>query len=406
MATSPPTIARERDAALDGLRGVAILLVLLAHMQLPPGGLPLDHAVYSARIAGSTGVDLFFVLSGFLITGVLLDALGDQHYFRNFYARRALRTLPLYYGAVLFLLFVWPLITPDGPAPLAALRKEQWWYWLHATNVLSVLPGPWRSPYNTGHFWSLAVEEQFYAVWPVVVLVCARRQWLMRVCAACVMTAFALRLALALGGVSEKWIHQLPVTRMDTLAIGAALAVLARRPGGLAAYVVSARRVLNVAAPVFAVLFAIYMTWHRAGPLFLSVGYSAAALAFGALLVVADGPLRGPFSHPLLRFFGKYSYGIYIIHFPLLPVIDWVAESAYATPTLWGSALPGQVVFFAGGLAISTVPAVVLWYAYERPFLSLKRFFPRVSTARTARPRLLRPCCTPQAPGTHAPESG
>jgi peptidoglycan/LPS O-acetylase OafA/YrhL len=374
--------ANDHDVALEGLRGVAILLVLLVHVQLPFRPAAIDYMVYNARVAGNEGVTLFFVLSGFLITGVLLDTRAEAHYFRNFYARRALRTLPLYYLAVAALLFVWPHISPFGTAPLAAFRREQWWFWLHGTNVLATIPGPWRTPYNSGHFWSLAVEEQFYLVWPFVVLACVSRRWLLRTAALCIGLAFVIRLVMATHGASERWLHGMPFTRMDTLAVGAALAVFAREPGGLAAHVPAARRIAVWAAVIFAGLFAAYMTRHWGRPLFFSVGYSASALACGALLIlVSAGPLGGAFSHPVLRFFGKYSYGIYIIHAPLVAALDDFATTATVFPRAWGSSLPGQLVFFVGGVTASTVAAVVVWHLWERPWLSLKRFFPRVDPA-------------------------
>jgi peptidoglycan/LPS O-acetylase OafA/YrhL len=377
-----PDGSSDRDVALEGFRGLAILLVLLVHVQLPFRPTVVDSTVYNVRVAGNEGVTLFFVLSGFLITGVLLDTRAGAHYFRNFYARRALRTLPLYYLAVLALLFVWPYVSPYGTAPLAAFRREQWWYWLHGTNILEALPGPWRAPYNTGHFWSLAVEEQFYLVWPFVIFACASRRSALRVAAVCIGLAFVIRLVLATHGASEKWLHGLPFTRMDTLAIGAALAVLAREPGGLAAHVPAARKIVVWAALIFAGLFGVYMTSHEARTLFFSVGYSASALTCGALLVlVSAGPLRNAFSHPTLRFFGKYSYGIYIIHPPLVAALDGFATTATLVPTVWGSSLPGQLVFFVGGVTASTVAAVVVWHLWERPWLSLKRYFPRVDPA-------------------------
>jgi peptidoglycan/LPS O-acetylase OafA/YrhL len=141
--------------ALDGVRGLAICLVLAAHFRILPRSVAIVRGLDSVQFLGYTGVDLFFVLSGFLITGILLDARrATPHYFRNFYARRALRILPLYYGAVAVLVLILPLFHRHT-LPLQVLQRNQWWYWLHATNVLSATgdpssttrgtSGPWRS---------------------------------------------------------------------------------------------------------------------------------------------------------------------------------------------------------------------------------------------------------------------
>jgi peptidoglycan/LPS O-acetylase OafA/YrhL len=178
---------------------VAVLLVLLLHFQLPPGPTMADRWLHVAQTAGYGGVDLFFVLSGFLITGVLLDAKGAPRYFRTFYVRRALRVLPLYYATLIALLWIVPLAVPSLAVMAAALRMRQWWYWLHGTNILGAMHVRWSAPFYTAHFWSLAIEEQFYAMWPVIVLVCGRRR-LLQVCAWGCVAALVLRGGLALGG--------------------------------------------------------------------------------------------------------------------------------------------------------------------------------------------------------------
>ena len=364
--------------ALDGLRGIAILFVLIAHFRLASNASLTDHIYNVTAAAGYSGVDLFFVLSGFLITGILLDAKtrGRHTYFRNFYARRALRILPLYYGFIAFLILVWPRIHAITP-PLVLLQHNQWWYWLHATNFLWATSGAAALPYNTGHFWSLAVEEQFYLVWPVVVLLCSERQ-LLRVCIGCVVGALLLRIGMVIGGVSDFWIYALPVTRMDTLACGAALAVVARSPEGVARYRGLAGPVALGAAVAWGALYGLAEQWPAIDPLFRTVGYSAAAAMYGGALVLAvTAPAGAVVASPFLRFFGKYSYGMYVLHEPLLAVIRPWLTRATRVPTLFGTLLPAQAVYFVLATAATAAAAFVCWHVYERPFLSLKRFFPR-----------------------------
>jgi len=157
--------------ALDGLRGIAIILVMLHHFTYyrPTSG--IDEQIVSVLIFFWTGVDLFFVLSGFLITGILLDTRGNERYFTSFYARRILRIFPLYY-LILFLALV---VLPKFPAVHTVLIGQdasvdlppQWPYWLYLTNF-SIADRGWVHGW-VDVAWSLAIEEQFYLIWPLVV---------------------------------------------------------------------------------------------------------------------------------------------------------------------------------------------------------------------------------------------
>src|SRR5215470_6104122 len=217
---------------LDGVRGLAILLVLAVHFV--GNATPVT---WGERLAvklgnyGVLGVDLFFVLSGFLITGLLLDSKGDPHYFRNFYARRTLRIFPLYYFVLALLFIVIPAAVTIPPA-LEEARRHQAWLWTYTTNFFIAAKASWALSY-VSHFWSLAIEEHFYLLWPLVVF-SFRRQTLERICIAVIVAALALRIGLLLGGVSELSVSVLTPCRIDTLCVGALLAAVARREGGAA----------------------------------------------------------------------------------------------------------------------------------------------------------------------------
>jgi len=164
------------------------------HFLRGPGGTPVDLSSAIAD-AGWIGVDLFFVISGFLITGILLEARGGRRYFRNFYARRVLRILPLYYGYLALLLLL------SGSAIGKALgagyfADHQVWFWTHTTNWLLLrTPGPGGAgAAGFGALWSLALEEQFYLVWPTVVAV-ASTEALRRICLGVIVGSLILRIA-------------------------------------------------------------------------------------------------------------------------------------------------------------------------------------------------------------------
>ena len=225
----PLTIAATADPArveaLDGLRGFAILAVVAFHAMFLDVGLlggarPAPTDVYpTLALLGWCGVDVFFVLSGFLITGILLRSKGAPGYFRNFYARRALRIFPLYYLVVGLLLF--------GLGRPATSGAEKASYLLYYQNVRYALVGEGSFDAARLVTWSLAIEEQFYLVWPTVVWLCSRRA-LVGVCIAVVVGAIALRLWLLAGGLHTT--HFLTPCRLDTLAVGALLALLPPPP--------------------------------------------------------------------------------------------------------------------------------------------------------------------------------
>src|SRR5437762_3573688 len=148
---------------LDAIRGVAILMVIF-HNQTPKyPSLHLQHIFAN----GWMGVDLFFVLSGFLITGILIDTKQSEGYFRNFYARRCLRIWPLYYALIVFMFVVVPVLRPSEAHTVFEKSSPWWGYPLFLQNFLIKIPTNATGPLAVT--WSLAIEEQFYLVWPLIV---------------------------------------------------------------------------------------------------------------------------------------------------------------------------------------------------------------------------------------------
>jgi peptidoglycan/LPS O-acetylase OafA/YrhL len=358
---------------LDGLRGIAILLVLFLHFApYAPGlGRPtslMDRLYVRVAETGWLGVDLFFVLSGFLITGILYDTKGSKHYFRQFYARRFLRIFPLYYAVLALFLIVLPWLHIFDSVT-KELRGEAAWYWTYLYNFKVAATG-FRTSGALSHFWSLAVEEQFYLIWPIVVLWLGRKHLLV-ICAAAVVAALACRLALSFTGyvvLPDVWTP----ARMDALAVGAFIAVMARQPDGLAVM----RRWATPVAVAAALPLAVMLRYNVA---VTTVAHTLGALLFGAILVVsliapASGPLVRTTASPFLTFFGRYSYALYIFH-PLLLWFKPVFSLAFV-PTVFGSLLPAYLLWLVMSIGATVAVALVSWHLLEKQFLKMKRFFP------------------------------
>lgn len=357
---SEPLSAR-RIPELDGVRGLAILLVLAVHFGLtsnPP------EPLYSLLRLGWSGVDLFFVLSGFLITGILLDTAASPNYFRAFYARRALRIFPLYYVYIAAFFFaVLPLAhafqrpVPPGPA--------QGWYWLYLSNWRSAL-GPDYA--FLSHLWSLSIEEQFYLVWPPLVLWLGRRRlpWL---CGVLMVAAPILRFVWRDHPYSPEFLYRLTPFRVDTLAWGALLAVIVRNERALSGLLRWSKILAALAAAGLAGIFTFYGT-KNSQPVVAVAGYTLLGILYG--FVVLAG-FRGwtPLRASLLRTFGKYSYGVYVLHFPLVGYFYLAMEPA---ARLVGR-VPAAIAAFVLGSALALGLARLSWLLLERRFLAWKDRF-------------------------------
>ena len=361
-----------RMPALDGVRGFAILLVFFFHyLFYPTGDAPISSAALRALIAparfGWTGVDLFFVLSGFLITGILYDTRGNRHYFRNFYIRRVLRIFPLYYLLIVCLLVFSKVIQ-------ARWQVGHLWFLGYLGNPAVVFQpsltqiSPWI---RVTHLWSLAVEEQFYLMWPMVVYWVTDPRKLLRICWILVVVALCFRTGLYfLHILPPHGIYVLLFCRMDALAVGSSLAILMRtaRSGKILRWL----PIAGGLALLVALMIEFVRKANQYDPLMLTVGYTLIALGYAACLIQAIKPgtiLHRCFLNPGLRLFGKYSYGLYVNHFILIPVL------AALTPVLirlTGSETAAQFLFVAISLVVCTLVAVATYKWVESPFLRLK----------------------------------
>lgn len=379
--------------ALDGVRGLAGLLIIIHHMAASLNWeFGWHHPLVIVSEIGWVGVDLFFVLSGFLITGILVDAKGSQGYFRTFYARRTLRIFPLYYLS-LSLLFCLGLVWPGGGI---YPEVSQGWLWIYATNVVISLKG-FGIFGAVEHFWSLAVEEHFYLMWPLIVYAFDRRR-LMRIALAIMGVAFCIRVGMVLLEAVRPAPYVFTFARMDALAVGAFLALAAREYGSVAA--LRRRAVLcgAVAATIFAAIVLSQRSFSATNAGIVTIGSSALAATFGSLIVLAvtEHRVRRVFEWSSLRTLGKYSYGLYVWH-PLLFIIVMHSEPARALRG--GNGVTEAILSSVVAVAVTAVATAVSWHLYEKQFLKLKDRFPTGPGPRPSRRHPVVAAAVAQQPG-------
>lgn len=346
---SAPTNLHAHVPALDGIRGIAILLVFAYHYGA--GGIHSSSLCVRALAAlcgfGWSGVDLFFVLSGFLITGILYDTRQDPAYYKKFYARRVLRIFPVYYlfAALLFVIG-------------SHWRIGHISFLLYAGYpVALIVPSLVAIPLGITHLWSLSAEEQFYMVWPLVV---AKLRRPITACMVAGGVALLLRILIWALGWNQSWSYGFLPCRMDALAVGAAIALLIRK-GWTSRLQKWAPMILAVACAGLAIIFACRRTANHLDVLVTTLGFSVVAIAYGALLIISLAYGRA-FSLPVLRTFGKYSYGLYLFHFPLTALFEPLKHY------LSGAYVPACLLM---NLAL----AAASFHFFEAPIMRLKRKF-------------------------------
>ncbi len=365
---------------LDGLRGVAIALVLVIHFfskELFVQQTSLELALGRLAGLGGYGVELFFTLSGFLITGILLDTRNTKNPLSIFYARRFLRIFPLYYLTLAVVFLVVPLFVPPDPGALE-LHKHQFWLWTYLAN-LPFLPWVWddSSQFLLGHFWSLCVEEQFYLVWPFVVLY-TRPSNLARICIAMAALSLTCRIldanSYASGFMSfAQWST---LKKLDGLALGSLLAVAQRHfpsriPGSLFAKCVG--------VCLFVIILGVTSLPRSVQDGEVLAVLGSVIVGFCAIVLLestrsAPGELMyRTLSLPPLVFLGKYSYGLYVVHGVLRPQIK--SSFNYLGLNEWMSIpIAQQSLYYAYATTVSLALTYVVFHCFEKPFLNLKRF--------------------------------
>ena len=346
-------------AELDGLRGIAILLVMVHRFW------PRSDAGLAAELAGTgwIGVDLFFVISGFLITGILLDTRGERTYFRNFYVRRVLRIFPLYYlfvGTILLVFWSNPSFRNEAGSPL--------WYLFYLGNMPEGVLGH-DVPYWLGPVWSLAIEEQFYLTFPWLVALVSRKRLIHILVGILAFAPLVRVVTMLLDPAHERVQYLFTLCRIDTIAFGCLLAIFMQSVNVERHRVLLRKVGLGVLAGV--ALVAVVTGLDRTTTFGRTAGYSVVGL--GAATVVMLAMLaRGDRSTAALRngglrYFGKLCFGLYLLHRPADTIVGAMAARAHLDASaLW--LIPIKIV-------VALVFATISWRLLEQPILSLKSAF-------------------------------
>jgi len=340
---------RKKVPQLDAVRGLAVLVVVLHNVNETFPSLHLQPIFRD----GWMGVDLFFVLSGFLITGILVDTRESKDYFKNFYARRCLRIWPLYFSLIFFMFIIVPFLRPSEAHAIFQKSSPWWAYLLFLQNFLIAVPTSAVGP--LGVTWSLAVEEQFYLVWPLVLRYCSLAA--VRRCAfAVVCLSPLIRYYLQSHGVV---IYSNFFCRLDGLMLGAILALLARSIDFVPAkYTKNAWILLLTATPLALAVEAFNLTW---------IVFSFSALASFAFVYLAlfapQGWLQRILINRFLVYTGTISYGLYLLHKLPFDAVKAIHLSRY------------PLLVLPVALLVAYTLAVLSWCLLERQFLALKRFF-------------------------------
>ena len=347
---------------LDGLRGMAVLMVFVSHW--------IPWAYQFGLPWGNFGVDLFFVLSGFLITQILLEGRrcieeGQSLFLtlRQFFIRRTLRIFPLYYT----------FLIAYGATSQNLVNELTPWLWTYTLNLFRVLVNSdWGGPIS--HLWSLAVEEQFYLVWPWVILLTPRR-FLLPVLLLSVLVGPATKITLAMNGVSDRASRVFTLSCRDTLALGGVLAYGVSK-WGLQAVVRSRATdmLLWIGLPTFFSGMGLrFADAASSWPMILEL--SGETLLCGWTVLRAAQGFGGPMGYvlgsPLLVYLGRISYGLYVLHKPIPMILEKFGIGLNGIP------LAAHFALYTG---VAILMASLSWHLFEKPINALKGYFPYRTT--------------------------
>lgn len=317
-------------------------------------------------------MDLFFVLSGFLITNILISTQTQPGFLKKFYARRTLRIFPLYYLTLVIFLILVPLfkINIEG---LNYFLKNQVWFWVYFQNWLFIAKPPHNNLLLT-HLWSLAVEEQFYLIWPFIILIVKNTKSLFLFMFLLLLTIIALRYFIWMYKIENfAYFNLYTFSRIDGICIGSMLALF-RKINKKALYKFTPVIVFTLAGLNF--LFYFFNRQAQFSlPFMAIIGYTTFAALFGFLINEGveenNKVIKIIFTNRILRFFGRISYSLYVFHWPLhlltFPILlNWL--SSYISNSNFLQ-IGGAIITTLAGIGLS----IISYYYFELPFLRLKK---------------------------------
>lgn len=301
---------------LDGIRGIAALMVVIFHFFTYPNAKYLINISLYQRLTefGQHGVSLFFVLSGFVITRILLNNRENKNYFQSFYFRRVLRILPLYY----LFLFVYYIFTPLLTNTDGIALKSQMPFYFYLQNFSEILNIKTSGP---GHYWSLAVEEHFYMLWPLVIYIVHPR-YIVKLIGVIIFAVFVLKYYMLENGFS---INKFTFTRIDQILLGAYLAVLELK--GYFSKKNSLKIMLLIGISVLPLAFIVYVSsaffpFLKEMTKYLFLGLIFFSLIGTLIALKEDQLINQILSGSILQYLGRISYGIYIWHVLALLILN------------------------------------------------------------------------------------
>lgn len=344
---------------LDGIRGIAVCFVILYHC------FPCD-----LTRAGWMGVDLFFVLSGFLITGILIDTRTEKKYYINFIGRRVLRIFPLYYGVLLIIFLLMFFFGRVFPVGSDYYLRHQSWFWLYFQNWLYSRDG-FPPNHMLVHFWTLGVEEQFYLLWPWVIRY-IRPKYVLKVSIVLCVIAIGFRLLpLNIINLNETYRYMSTISRMDSLLIGAIIAILIRNNTRLLEKVTVPICIGSFIIVLLGIMYFKSLSFLRLSPIFTFIDLFA-----GSILVISLSSFlrfQSFIAHPILIKLGKYSYGLYVYHYIIFVLLKHHLDNwlNYQFSNFYS-----RMIILGSLTILLAIPiSIISYHLFENKFLVLKKYF-------------------------------
>lgn len=361
---------------LNGLRGLAILTVMIYHFMNLSVSLhtSFDIAVNNFFMMGWVGVDIFFALSGFLITSILLKTKHSATYYSSFYIKRILRIFPLYYLYLAFIFFaffpiVYHHLNPAEQQSFKVAEPSQIYFWLYLSNIKQFFQHIFFGA-GLGHIWSLSIEEQFYLVWPFLVYYLHLKN-LKKMLIVVMLLSIVIRAACYFSNVPGLSIYTFTFTRLDALAYGAFIAAIVQQPVKIiysrVKIAFKSLLIINI------LLFAIFGPWPNSTPVMLIIGFSLIGIMNALLILILQSEepsrLKLFFNNGFLKFWGKYSYALYLFN----PIVKQICFKILPPPFLiWGTLLLWDICFIIFCTLITIILALISWNCYEKWFMRIK----------------------------------